>query len=53
VRCEGTEIGIKYPTNPNILKEEMELRGLRMASQWRSTNLYTEGYEQNEKVFFK
>lgn len=45
VRCEGTEIGNKYPTDPDILKEKVELQGLREASQRMSTNLCTESHE--------
>lgn len=53
VGFEGTEIGNKYPTDPVVLKEKMALRGLRVASQWISTTLCTESYEENEKAFIK
>lgn len=48
---EGTEIGGKYPTNPEILKKALELRGICIASQWFSSFLCEMPYEDNQKAF--
>ena len=37
----GCEIGNKYPSDPAILKWELDLRGMRIASRWFSCLLYT------------
>ena len=50
---QGTEVGGKYPTNPQALKRAMELRGLKIASQWFSSFLCTDTYEENERAFVK
>jgi len=36
---QGTEVGGKYPTDPQVLKKAMDLRGLKIASQWFSSFL--------------
>jgi inosose dehydratase len=33
---EGTEMGSKYPTDPEVLNEALALRGLRMSGAWFS-----------------
>ena len=50
---QGTEVGGKYPTNPQLLKKAMELRGLKIASQWFSSYLCEKPYEENEREFVK
>lgn len=50
---QGTEVGGKYPTDPKILKRAMELRGLKIASQWFSAFLCEKPYEENEREFVK
>lgn len=50
---QGTEVGGKYPTNPKVLKKAMELRGLKIASQWFSSFLCAKSYEENEREFVK
>ncbi|PCT85530.1 myo-inosose-2 dehydratase, partial [Listeria monocytogenes] len=42
---EGTEIGNKYPRNPEVLKSYLEPRGLSVASAWISLYLTSEPYE--------
>jgi inosose dehydratase len=34
---EGCSIGHKYPTDPNVLKAALDLRGLRVSEPWVST----------------
>ena len=33
---EGTEVGGKFPTDPAALNKAVDLRGLKIASQWFS-----------------
>ena len=48
---EGTEIGNKYPKDPKVLKHQLELRGIRIASAWFGTYFTTQPLEQVEKDF--
>lgn len=50
---QGTEVGNKYPRDPEVLKHYMEVRGLRIASAWFSAFLTTERYEVTEEAFLK
>ena len=50
---QGTEVGGKYPTDPKVLKKAMDLRGLKIASQWFSSFLCEKPYEENEREFVK
>lgn len=50
---QGTEVGGKYPADPKVLKKAMDLRGLRIASQWFSSFLCEKSYEENEREFVK
>ena len=47
----GCEIGNKFPTDPQVLKKALELRGMRVASRWFSAFLLTQPYEQVEADF--
>lgn len=47
----GTEVGGKFPGDPAVLRRALELRGLRIASQWFSSFLCETPYEENEKAF--
>lgn len=49
----GTEIGNKYPADPAVLKWELDLRGMRVASRWFSSFLLTKPYEEVEAEFLK
>lgn len=48
---EGTEIGNKYPKDPQVLKRELDLRGIRIAAAWHGCLLTTEPYEVEEAKF--
>ncbi|MCI1305977.1 MAG: myo-inosose-2 dehydratase [Lachnospiraceae bacterium] len=48
---QGTEVGGKFPADPAVLNKALDLRGLKIASQWFSSTLITEPYEANEKRF--
>src|SRR5699024_10605641 len=47
----GTEIGNKYPKDPETLKQFLEPRGLEVASAWFSAFLTTEPYENTFEKF--
>ena len=49
----GTEVGGKFPTDPAALKNALDARGLRIASQWFSSFLCEQPYEANEAEFVK
>lgn len=49
----GSEVGNKYPKDTAILKEALELRGMRIASKWFSSFLATRPYEETETEFLK
>lgn len=48
---QGTEVGGKFPTDPDELNQALELRGIKIASQWFSSFLCSTSYEENEKAF--
>ena len=47
----GTEIGNKYPADPQALKWELDLRGMRIASRWFSSFLVAQPYAEVEVAF--
>lgn len=47
----GTEIGNKYPRDPQVLRKALEMRGMRVASAWTSVFLTTKPFEDTEKDF--
>lgn len=47
----GTEIGNKYPREPQVLKSYLEPRGLHVASAWFSAFLTTKPYAETEAAF--
>lgn len=49
----GTEIGNKYPKDPEVLKHDLDLRHLQVASAWFSAFLTTKPYEETAKAFIK
>lgn len=49
----GCEVGNKYPKDTKVLKEALDLRGMRIASKWFSSFLATKPYEETEKEFLK
>ena len=50
---QGTEVGGKFPTDPAVLNRALDLRGIKIASQWFSSFLCSTPYEENEKAFVK
>jgi len=48
---EGCEVGNKYPTDPEVLKEYLDLRGLQICNQWFSYELTTKSLAENRKNF--
>lgn len=49
----GTEIGNKYPKDPEVLDSYLTPRGLSVASAWFSAFLTTEPYENTAEAFIK
>ncbi|WEG72413.1 myo-inosose-2 dehydratase [Vagococcus intermedius] len=52
-RFTGTEIGNKYPKDPDVLKSYLAPRGLNVASAWFSVYLTTKSYEENVPAFIE
>ncbi|MDO6355664.1 myo-inosose-2 dehydratase [Caloramator sp. CAR-1] len=50
---EGSEVGNKYPKDPNILKKALELRNIKIASAWFSAFLTTRPLEETVNAFIK
>ena len=48
---EGSEVGNKYPRDPQVLKKYLDLRGLTICNAWFSSFLTTRPYEEVEKAF--
>lgn len=49
----GTEVGNKYPHDPDVLKGYLEIRGLRIASAWFSSFLTTKPHGETIAEFIK
>lgn len=49
----GTEVGNKYPRDPEVLRKALEMRGLRVASAWTSLYLTTKPFAETEKDFIE
>ncbi|MGP4079251.1 myo-inosose-2 dehydratase [Pseudalkalibacillus sp. R45] len=49
----GTEVGNKYPRDPQVLKKALELRNLEIASAWFSAFLTTKPFQETEVAFIK
>lgn len=47
----GSEVGNKYPKDPEVLKKALELRGVEICNQWFSSFLITKPFEEIEKEF--
>ncbi|MCD8009903.1 MAG: myo-inosose-2 dehydratase [Lachnospiraceae bacterium] len=45
----GSEVGNKYPRDPEVLKRALELRNLRICNQWFSSFLLTKPFEEVEQ----
>ena len=42
---KGTEIGNKYPKDPEVLKHKLDVRGMQVCNAWFSSLLTSESYE--------
>ena len=49
----GSEVGNKYPKDPEVLKKALELRGVEICNAWFSTFLISKPYEETEAEFEK
>ncbi|HZG85897.1 myo-inosose-2 dehydratase [Paenibacillus sp.] len=49
----GTEMGRKYPTDPAVLKRELEKRGLQLVSQWKSVLFSDPAYREQELAAYR
>ena len=47
----GSEVGNKYPKNPEVLKKALSLRKIEICNAWFSTFLISRPYEETEKAF--
>lgn len=47
----GSEVGNKYPQDPQVLKKALQLRGLEICNQWFSSFLLTKPFAQVEQDF--
>lgn len=47
----GSEVGNKYPKDPEVLKKALSLRGIEICNQWFSSFLLTKPFEEVEKEF--
>lgn len=49
----GSEIGNKYPKDPDVLKHYLDVRGLQICNAWFSSLLLSDGYEATIEAFIK
>lgn len=49
----GSEVGGKYPTDPEVLKAALDIRGIQICNQWFSSFLISKPYEETEAEFEK
>jgi inosose dehydratase len=49
----GSEVGNKYPKDPEILNQKLKLRGLTICNAWFSSFLTTKPYEEVEAEFIR
>ena len=47
----GSEVGNKYPKDPEVLKKALELRGIEICNAWFSAFLISKPFEEVEKDF--
>ena len=48
----GSEVGNKYPKDPEVLKKALELRGVEICNQWFSSFLITKPFEFRAQLTF-
>lgn len=46
----GSEVGNKYPENPEVLKKALSLRGIEICNQWFSSLLLTKPFAEVERM---
>ena len=49
----GSEVGNKYPKDPEVLEKALKLRGVEICNAWFSTFLISRPYEETEQEFEK
>ncbi len=49
----GSEVGNKYPGDPEVLKEYLDIRGLKICNQWFSSFLVSKPFREVEDAFRK
>lgn len=49
----GSEVGNKYPRDPEVLKEYLDIRGLKICNQWFSSFLVSKPFREVEDAFRK
>lgn len=49
----GSEVGNKYPQDPQVLKEALEARGIEICNQWFSTFLISKPFEETKEEFIQ
>ena len=49
----GSEVGYKYPKDPQILHKYLDIRGIKICNQWFSSFLLTKPYEEVEAEFIE
>ncbi len=47
----GSEVGNKYPKDPEVLKKALDLRGIEICNQWFSSFPYYKTYRRGRKGF--
>jgi len=47
----GSEVGNKYPKNPKVLKQYLDIRGIQICNQWFSSFLTTDSLANVKKSF--
>ena len=50
---QGTEVGGKFRPTRQCSTRQLDLRGIKIASQWFSSFLCSTPYEENEKAFIE
>ena len=48
---KGSEIGNKYPSDPDVLKKYLDIRGLQICNAWFSSYLTSKPYEETIEAF--
>ena len=46
----GSEVGNKYPKNPEVLKKALSLRGIEICNQWFSSLILTKPFAEVERM---